>query len=281
VYTYLQTPVQTPVSQEFDSTLLSLRQNPAYRYPGRALMYSLVVPGGGQIYLGQWKRALLYLVFEGAAVIASSNYNKQGQSQVKKNKAYANTNWDFSDWIRNAIDFNPPGSEDEEIEFGADGSHSLDFYIDNDGDDIPNEVGSTKDYTQSEMLALVNLNDGYIFVMRNGEYYENIGKYNQFHTGWQDYADSAWVESTASGPRVHSDNRDYYLGRRTEANRLLTAARYMLSALMFNHVISGVDGIFTAARKNRKLEPICTARSYINRIIAVVLEQSDYQLIYK
>jgi len=211
------------------------------------------VPGGGQFYLGQWKRALLYLVLESAAIIGSRHYSKQGKSQVRKNKDYANANWDFSAWIKNANDFNIPGWK---IEFGSDTSgHSLDFYIVSEPGGQP-EFGSTKDYTQSRMRALVIENEGAIFVKKNGEYYENIGKYNQFHTGWMDASDSSWVDRLDRPPsarRVHSSKRDFYLGERSEANRLLSAASYMLSALMFNHVISGVDAIFSASRKNRNL----------------------------
>ncbi|MFC1480783.1 hypothetical protein ACFL6E_00875 [Candidatus Neomarinimicrobiota bacterium] len=250
VRAYLQTQVQAPITQEADSAMLAMRQMPGYRYPGRALMYSLAVPGGGQFYLGQWKRALIYLALEGIAIAGRSRYAKEGKSQVTKNKSYANENWDFSDWIRNANGFGLPGSE--EIDFGANGSHSLDFYVDNDLDGQPEIIGSTGDSSQAQMLDLVFEHDGFIFVKKNGEYYENIGKYNQFHTGWDDY-DSSWVEPTKSGVAVHSLNRDYYLKKRRAANRLLSAASYTLSALMFNHVISGVDAIFSSSRKNRKL----------------------------
>lgn len=249
---YLQTIGQAPVTIEVDSAMLAMRMHPGYRYPGRALMYSLVIPGGGQFYMGQWKRGLIYMVLESAAIVGYRNYSSAGQDQEDIYKDFANTHWAFYDWIIGADGFNLLGTE--EIDFGAEGSHGLDFYIDADGDGRPEDSGNTADYTQAEMRDLIYANPGSIFVRKNGEYYENVGKYNQFHTGWDD-SDSSWVVSAASGTQVHSINRGDYLWQREEANRLLSAASYTLSALMFNHVISGVDAIFSASKKNRSLIP--------------------------
>ncbi len=255
VHAFLQSTLQDPYTQEFDSTMLAMRAHPDFRYPGKALMYSLILPGGGQLYLGQWKRAIFYLVLESAAIVANSQYHRQGEDQVNHNKDFANAEWDFVDWIKNAETFNPEGAE--VLDFGAEGSHGLDFYIlDANGGAESFRAGDNNEQGeigQQEMYTWVTATyKGRIFVKLNGEYYENIGKYEQFHTGWEDY-DSSWVIEAKSGLGVHSVKRDFYLSERRKANRLLSAASYTLSALMFNHVVSGVDAIFSASRRNRRL----------------------------
>ena len=52
-----------------------------FKSPGKALLFSGVLPGMGQAYLGNWMRALLYVAIDGTAM--STWYYKNNQALEK------------------------------------------------------------------------------------------------------------------------------------------------------------------------------------------------------
>ncbi|MBN2200511.1 hypothetical protein JW777_00995 [bacterium] len=76
------------------------------------------------------------------------------------------------------------------------------------------------------------------------QYYEMIGKYDQFMKGWDD-----WV---SGGPNL-TENRYYYESRRREHNEQLKNASKCTMAALGNHLISALDAAWTVRRGNRSL----------------------------
>lgn len=74
------------------------------------------------------------------------------------------------------------------------------------------------------------------------QYYEQIGKYNKFQHGWDDYDPS----SSALSP-----NRRAYVGMRQDMNRMYKWATYSTGFLLLNHVFSAIDAAL-AARQDRE-----------------------------
>jgi len=77
------------------------------------------------------------------------------------------------------------------------------------------------------------------------QYYEMIGKYNQFRAGWDD-----WEE----GDPALTPNRDHYETMRDKSNKYLIRASYVTMIAFANHVISAFDAAFTIRKLNRKIE---------------------------
>jgi hypothetical protein len=76
------------------------------------------------------------------------------------------------------------------------------------------------------------------------EYYDAIGRDPSFVYGWSDY------QSGGS-----STQRDQYLKRRDDSNRLLQHANTVLSAVLVNHIVSALDA-FRAARNFQRNVPL-------------------------
>ncbi len=74
------------------------------------------------------------------------------------------------------------------------------------------------------------------------QYYEEIGKYDKFRAGWDDWAASY----DPANDRALSPNRAHYRKMRQQSNALLDRARLALAAAMVNRVVSGVDAFRTA-----------------------------------
>ena len=245
------TATSAPAIQAEDSVGGIDVNSPNFKYPGKAMLYSLIVPGGGQLYVHQPIKTVVFLGLEVIAILALRNYNQQGLDQDQAFKDSADVHWDFRRWIDRSSLFAGPGWEQLPT-VGTQGTHSLDYFVVMSEGGRPELFGKTSD---ERFLQLYFDPDttGRVFVKMNDEYYENIGKYNQFLSGWDD-ADPALpnIDETPSGPVARTVQRDAHLSLRAEANRLKSTAGYLASAIMFNHVLSAVDAIFATAKWNRR-----------------------------
>ncbi len=75
--------------------------------------------------------------------------------------------------------------------------------------------------------------------VENDEYYENIGKYEQFNCGW---------ESAVQGSRTA--DRNHYLDLRDDSNTKFRRASNFGTIVMLNHVLSAIDAVWSAKRTN-------------------------------
>jgi hypothetical protein len=76
------------------------------------------------------------------------------------------------------------------------------------------------------------------------QYYEMIGKYDQFMKGWDDWAQA--------GPNL-TENRYHYETMRREHNEKLINASKCTMAALGNHLLSAMDAAWTVSRRNRSL----------------------------
>ncbi len=82
---------------------------------------------------------------------------------------------------------------------------------------------------------------------RNHDYYEMIGKYEQFAPGWDDW--SAWYDITYRG---NSTNRNTYLQMRQEANCYLKSALTAGGLLFLNHALTSAEALIWGLRGERQ-----------------------------
>ncbi len=74
------------------------------------------------------------------------------------------------------------------------------------------------------------------------QYYEQIGKYNKFQEGWDDYDPI----STSL-----SSNRQAYVNMRHNMNKAYKLATWMAGAVLFNHVFSAIQAALLVNMDNR------------------------------
>jgi len=77
------------------------------------------------------------------------------------------------------------------------------------------------------------------------QYYEMIGKYDQFKAGWDDYEEG--------GPSL-TDRRDKYMTMRLNSNNEFEKASTCAMLTLANHVFSALDAAWTIRGVNRKVE---------------------------
>ena len=78
--------------------------------------------------------------------------------------------------------------------------------------------------------------------VKSDEYYENIGKYDQFNRGW-------------TGAISRDDltaERETYIQMQDDANNLFSWATTIASTVMINHIFSAAEAVYTAKKLNDK-----------------------------
>ena len=78
--------------------------------------------------------------------------------------------------------------------------------------------------------------------VKNNEYYENIGKYDQFNRGWA---------GTISREELTTERAEY-IKLQEDANSLFSKATTLASTVMLNHILSAAEAVYTAKKLNDK-----------------------------
>ncbi len=195
----------------------------------KSVLFSAIVPGAGQIYANSYIKGFLFLGVEIAAIALNLNYDKKANDFEDEFEGVANAQWDensYWDWIAQIS--------------------SLDR----------SNKSALRDYerrTFSHFLPNII----------NQQYYENVGKYNQFIYGWNDFRDQLgsriftledYLNKAFDSESLDtiSPTRVGYVQIRKESNDNFKKATTMTTIIMFNHILSAIDAGLTTKFHNRK-----------------------------
>lgn len=203
------------------NTLLSF-QTENKKSPFLAGLLSLVIPGAGEFYSGEYIRTAIFVAIEAAVITTAVIYDNKGDDQTEFFRKYADENWSvvrYAQWLNNRganIQINPNESlppwervnwselNDAESDF----SHKLPPYGDQ-------------------------------------QYYELIGKYYQFTAGWDDYAGGNISNFT---PHLL-----YYAHEHAKADDYYNVASKAVIGIYINHFLSVLDAIWVTVDYNKSL----------------------------
>lgn len=231
------------VHNSISLNLLDAKSKPTLLKP---MLASFAIPGFGQ-YLNKspWWKTALFAGVEVAGIAGYIVWTNKADDITREFENWADAHWDMKRWVNDSaillsdIQANGyPNVNDVRI----DGSHHITIIINGK-------------YESSEIL-LENPNIEYV-ELRDWDFYEGIGKYDQFVAGWDD-ARSNWKivqKSIKDGDDeliVMTPNKQHYLNLRNDSNILYKNAKFAASALLFNHIFSALDALWSA-NKNKEL----------------------------
>ena len=217
-----------------------------YKSPKRAFIYSLLIPGWGQKYAESHViKPLFFLVAEAGSWMGYFKYRNDGNRKTDDYEAFADEHW-----IEGIV--LPDNTVDPAESYTGWLLDSFGIYDDED---------SLESFTH-------HLPD-----TRNQQYYEMIGKYDQFRAGWDDYWDNRIkydsVDSEGNFIFV-SPNRETYETMRKDANDMLDRANKFIIVSLINRIVSAVDAAMSAKRynKNQSKEMWLTVRAEFKKYSA-------------
>ncbi len=268
------------VKMQFKNSFSNINSD-NHKYPGKAMLYSAIVPGLGQLYNGNLKRALLFSIVEASCL--TIYYINNEKSKTKKNDYmdFADNEWSFENWMKHYYDwqhdaefkilFSNIQSSDTLYENIWDGSHHLEFTKSHNGnvilmsttdsDDSNPENPIFRDYFNNDFgtwipdTSSINelMHDPNFVLVKDSHYYENIFKYNHFYSGWSD-SETLTIYDNDGYLIAKSPKKWKYRAMRDEVAQLQRVVSYATSMIMFNHVMSMIDAVWIARKSNSKLD---------------------------
>jgi len=203
---------------------------------------STLLPGAGQWYAGDKGIAIVYTALEALFITGTVYFNHQGNQGIEEYEDYADLHWHVDAWLE-VYDPNIHPT-----------THHAVVYVDYS----QYSPEDPDDYAAMQS----DIDDGFVSlsIMKDYHFYENIGKYQQFKQGWDDwYPGSEDPGDPMNGIRGrYSDNQYDYSSMRKEANLLLDYATYCGTALFLNHFISAIDAGFRIKKHNENQDILLT-----------------------
>ena len=197
--------------------------------PGLAFAMSAVLPGSGEFYAGAKYRAAAFIGVEIVSWIVYFNRRNTGQKIEDDYIKWANSHWSAYNWWANSLPYpGIVGLSDSSENFG---SHLI--YFEYEG----KEYKAEKTYLNNNLPGWDSyLLNGDLIPVKTRDYYENIGKYDQFASGWDDF-DEITANIDTSNVK-NSPHRSKYVYKRYDSNQALKMATNFATVIMFNHLIS-------------------------------------------
>ncbi|MFA5405731.1 MAG: hypothetical protein WC358_12440 [Ignavibacteria bacterium] len=204
------------------------RENPNKKSPYLGGLLSGIIPGAGQFYAKSYIKSASFLAAEVGLWVAYAIFQKKGNDQTDLYKSYANQNWDMRKYAQWLKDQGFPKASDINL-------------------NNPNEI------LRAQINACEEINFSHT-LPRPGEqqYYEVIGKYQNFLVGW----------SSANPLQINKSNYidfrlvqvEQYMTDRQKANDYFDNGSLMITVVIINHILSAADGVLSVVRYNNKLD---------------------------
>ena len=226
---YLQSPqaVEKPPSLDMREPVPDSDKFVKPKSPLKAFVYSAVLPGAGQLYTGSKLKAAIFLGLEALTWTGQIIYTGKGDDKTDEFNNFADTHWSegrYGDFLERNWDVR-------------------------DDDSVLDLLGNPR-FTH-------HLPD-----TKTQQYYEMIGKYDQFVFGWDDIDTVATPPDSDNFTVAYSANRMDYEDMRHKANQMYDRATAALIATMTNHLISGIEAALAAKSHNKKVKPMAEKLSF-------------------
>ena len=240
-------PALLPVQEEGGAA-------PGEKSPWLAAALSLAVPGAGEIYAGSYIKGAAFFAAEAAMWGFAYSYDKQGDDLTDEYKRYANDYWSatrYADWTLAHL-----GTLNPDLTTSADEYHALIYPDEEPPCGPPFDCIDWKELNAMEDAVRQKTGNSYTHVLPyygEQQYYELIGKYEQFSRGWDD-SGVLNPERENDVPIVSTSARFFeYAKMRARANDKYDVASTFVSLVVVNHVLSAIDAFWSVTRLNKSL----------------------------
>jgi hypothetical protein len=202
--------------------------------PFLAGVMSLVIPGSGEIYAGEYIKAGIFVAIEAAVITTAIIYDGKGDDKTTEFQNYADDytnpdhNWSVVRYAQWLID-----------------SEGADPNIRKDNLAIDDTQLPPWERVDWNLLNTEETGSHKLPIHGEQQYYELIGKYNQYSSGWNDFV----------GPTKEdiSPNYLFYAGMRGDANDFYSVAKTAVIGIYLNHFLSGLDAVWSTVSFNKNL----------------------------
>jgi hypothetical protein len=196
------------------------------------VLFSALVPGAGEFYGKDYLKAGIFFGVEVLSWGAYTFYQVKGNNQTDKFQNYADQYWSVYTYARWLVDQ------------GFEGAGVID----------PNEPN--RDILRQQIMQCEAQNFTHTLPdYGSQQYYELIGKYQNFQAGWTNLAH---VPTKSPGPYWYETYKDPvfvdYANERQKANDYYDYSKSGLFVVVVNHLLSAADAAWTVSMYNKKIK---------------------------
>jgi hypothetical protein len=227
--------VQTKITQKH-----ILQEVKDKKSPWLGAVFSLIVPGAGEFYAESYWKTGIFVAIEAAVITTAVIYNNKGNDQTNIFQNYADKNWSvvkYATWLNTYRGGNISINEDTSLPPWK----RVNF----------DEIHEAENLEQNSDLSHNLAPHG------DQQYYEMIGKYDQFASGWDDFK----LEDHLGSTTPISPNFKYYSGLRGKANDYYSVASTAVIAIYLNHFLSAIDAYWSTTIYNKDLDVTMTVKN--------------------
>jgi hypothetical protein len=227
-------------------------QDREYQNPLTPALYSLIIPGLGQYKNGDKYAPYVFLGLEIAAWYLHSAMNRKGDKKEIEVKQYAdNPNTGFNRVLYYKRIYEK-ASDFETVD-------NYDSYF----NDFSNEESNYQGIRGNQALwaNLKKWESEYgdhthnLPETKTQQYYEMIGKYNQFESGWlYTQNDSRFSFYSDYSVNNQPDFITNYYKIRNDMNSYYKTGDWAIRAVFVNHLISAIEALVVAKKLNKKMD---------------------------
>lgn len=217
-------------SYENIEPFLMLDETPTKKSPLLAGVMSAILPGSGEFYVGEYLKAAIFFAVEIALISTAVIYDNKGDDLTAEFETFADKHWNVVKYSENLL--LQPGLPDGcNIQINPDESlppweRIVDW----------NELN----HCESGFSHRLPMHG-------KQQYYELIGKYNQYSSGWD-----AFNPATDGFRDVPQIMKDYAI-MRGEANDAYNVASKAVVGIYINHLLSAIDAVWSATKYNENI----------------------------
>lgn len=201
--------------------------------PVIAGLMSAVVPGAGEFYVGDYLKAAIFFAVDAALISTAIIYNNQGNDKEAEFQAFADEHWSvvkYADYLM---------------------QHKTELGLPDDVNIPINRDNSLPPWEQIESWTALNYAETKFshHLPTHGEqqYYEQIGKYNQYSSGWDEF--DPVTDGFRDVPQIMKD----YANMRGDANSAYNTASKFVLGVYLNHLLSAIDAVISVNSYNKNL----------------------------
>ncbi|HVO74018.1 MAG TPA: DUF5683 domain-containing protein [Ignavibacteriaceae bacterium] len=217
----------------FQQSPALLQQLQNKKSPFLAGLFSIIIPGAGELYNGEYWKAGVFVALEAAVITTAVIYENKGDDKTNEFQRYADDyknpdhNWSVVRYAQYVINTNLQGIDPGII-------------ISNDE--------SLPPWQRVNWVLLNQYENGTHKLPLHGEqqYYELIGKYPQFTPGWNDFQDGQSILN-------YPPNFKTYSAMRGKANDYYNVSDKAVIGIYINHFLSTLDAVWSAIQFNKDL----------------------------
>jgi hypothetical protein len=225
----------------FDRLVLQESTSPAAEGDRRSIFIagglSLLIPGAGEWYAGSPLKAALFFAIEAAAWTLAYSYDRRGDRQTADFQRFADGHWSVNRYA----------------DYTTTNAKAMNGLVDPSAYRVYNP-DNTVNWPELNRLER-DISGWYSHTLPGygtQQYYELIGKYPQYFSGWND-ANTTLPPVYAVVKASLPANYTWYSGERGKANDYYSTASTYVTVAVLNHVVSALDAAWTAHSYNAHL----------------------------